>query len=112
MSAPGASRYHVSTTPAPLPFASPARFRLVENDEYVKYGKPPFTTPERGDAYWTPEIITQTWFMAERGKIPNLDVNPIPDYKLIEGWKSGGVISVATSRQSRDVSITFILSTE
>jgi radical SAM superfamily enzyme YgiQ (UPF0313 family) len=34
----------------------------------------------------------------ERGKIPNLDVNPIPDYKLIEGWKSGGVISVATSR--------------
>ena len=70
MSAPGASRYHVSTTPAPLPFASPARFRLVENDEYVKYGKPPFTTPERGDAYWTPEIITQTWYMAERGKIP------------------------------------------
>jgi len=70
MSSPGASRYHVSTTPAPLPFATPARFRLVENDEYVKYGKPPFATPERGDAYWTPEIITQTWYMAERGKIP------------------------------------------
>jgi radical SAM superfamily enzyme YgiQ (UPF0313 family) len=34
----------------------------------------------------------------ERGKIPNLDVNPIPDYNLIEGWKPGGVISVATSR--------------
>lgn len=34
----------------------------------------------------------------ERPKIPNLDVNPIPDYKLIEGWKPGGVISVATSR--------------
>src|SRR5262249_5290285 len=35
---------------------------------------------------------------AERSKIPNLDVNPIPDYRLIEGWKPGGVISVATSR--------------
>jgi radical SAM superfamily enzyme YgiQ (UPF0313 family) len=34
----------------------------------------------------------------ERPKIPNLDVNPIPDYKLIEGWKPGAVISVATSR--------------
>lgn len=70
MTAPAASRYHVSTTPAPLPFAAPARFRLVENDEYVKYGKPPFATPERGDPYWTAEIITQTWYMAERGKIP------------------------------------------
>ena len=35
---------------------------------------------------------------AERPKIPNLDVNPIPDYHLITGWKPGGVISVATSR--------------
>ena len=34
----------------------------------------------------------------ERPKIPNLDVNPIPDYQLITGWKPGGVISVATSR--------------
>jgi hypothetical protein len=34
----------------------------------------------------------------ERPKIANLDVNPIPDYALIEGWKPGGVISVATSR--------------
>ncbi|HXH82848.1 MAG TPA: radical SAM protein [Candidatus Tectomicrobia bacterium] len=34
----------------------------------------------------------------ERPKIANLDVNPIPDYRLIEGWKPGGVISVATSR--------------
>src|SRR6266704_1364957 len=31
-------------------------------------------------------------------KIPNLSVNPIPDYHLITGWKPGGVISVATSR--------------
>ena len=70
MTAPSASRYHVGTAPAPLPFAPPARFNLGENDEYVKYGHAPFTTPGRGDAYWTPEIITQTWFMAERGKIP------------------------------------------
>jgi radical SAM superfamily enzyme YgiQ (UPF0313 family) len=34
----------------------------------------------------------------ERPKIANLDVNPIPDYRLITGWKPGGVISVATSR--------------
>ena len=34
----------------------------------------------------------------ERPKIANLDVNPIPDYQLITGWKPGGVISVATSR--------------
>jgi len=34
----------------------------------------------------------------ERPKIANLDVNPIPDYGLITGWKPGGVISVATSR--------------
>jgi radical SAM superfamily enzyme YgiQ (UPF0313 family) len=34
----------------------------------------------------------------ERPKIPNLDVNPIPDYTLITGWKPGGVISVQTSR--------------
>ncbi len=34
----------------------------------------------------------------ERPKIPNLDVNPIADYALIEGWKPGGVVSIATSR--------------
>ncbi|MGH7263136.1 MAG: B12-binding domain-containing radical SAM protein, partial [Candidatus Rokuibacteriota bacterium] len=34
----------------------------------------------------------------ERAKIPNLDVNPIPDYGLITGWKPGGVASIATSR--------------
>ncbi|MGH7389322.1 MAG: B12-binding domain-containing radical SAM protein [Candidatus Rokuibacteriota bacterium] len=34
----------------------------------------------------------------ERSKIPNLDVNPIPDYQLITGWKPGGVVSIATSR--------------
>jgi radical SAM superfamily enzyme YgiQ (UPF0313 family) len=35
---------------------------------------------------------------SERPKIPNLDVNPIPDYHLISGWKPGGVVSIATSR--------------
>jgi radical SAM superfamily enzyme YgiQ (UPF0313 family) len=34
----------------------------------------------------------------ERPKIANLDVNPIPDYSLITGWKPGGVVSIATSR--------------
>jgi radical SAM superfamily enzyme YgiQ (UPF0313 family) len=34
----------------------------------------------------------------ERPKLANLDVNPIPDYGLITGWKPGGVVSIATSR--------------
>jgi len=34
----------------------------------------------------------------ERPKISNLDVNPIPDYHLITGWKPGSVVSIATSR--------------
>ncbi|MDR7554383.1 MAG: glutamate synthase-related protein [Armatimonadota bacterium] len=64
------ARYHIETRPAPLPYAPPARFRLAEQDEYVKYGHAPFETPAAVDPYWTPEIITQTWYMAERGKIP------------------------------------------
>ena len=34
----------------------------------------------------------------ERPKIPNLDVNPIPDYHLISGWKPGGVIVASPPR--------------
>lgn len=34
----------------------------------------------------------------ERPKIDDLDVNPIADYTLINGWKPGGVVSIATSR--------------
>jgi radical SAM superfamily enzyme YgiQ (UPF0313 family) len=34
----------------------------------------------------------------ERPKIEDLDVTPIPDYSLIEGWKPGGIVSIATSR--------------
>jgi glutamate synthase domain-containing protein 2 len=63
-------RYHIETGPASLPFAPPAQFRFEENDEYVKYGHAPFPGGGRADPYWTPEIITQTWFMAERGRIP------------------------------------------
>ncbi|HLE78238.1 MAG TPA: glutamate synthase-related protein [bacterium] len=70
MTGPVESRYHVSIALATLPFAPPARFHLQDNDEYVKYGHPPFATPGRGDPYWTPEIISQTWYMAEKGKIP------------------------------------------
>ncbi|MDR7522104.1 MAG: glutamate synthase-related protein [Armatimonadota bacterium] len=64
------TRYHIETRAAPTPFAPPARFRLAEQDEYVKYGHAPFETGGTVDPYWTPEIITQTWYMAERGKIP------------------------------------------
>ena len=64
------ARYHIEPRPAPLPYAPPARFRLAEQDEYVKYGHAPFEAPAAVDPYWTPEIITQTWYMAERGKIP------------------------------------------
>jgi radical SAM superfamily enzyme YgiQ (UPF0313 family) len=34
----------------------------------------------------------------ERPKIRDLDVNPIPDFSLIQGWRSGGIVSIATSR--------------
>lgn len=65
------SRYHIETRPAPAPFAYPAKFQLDETDFYVKYGHRVFPgTSQRGDRYWTAEIITQTWFQAETGRIP------------------------------------------
>jgi len=64
------SRYRIGTMPARAPFDPPVRFRLQEDDEYVKYGHPPFAAVGRGDPYWTSEIISQTWFMAETGRIP------------------------------------------
>ena len=70
MKAATGGRYHITTGPAPLPFPAPAQFRFEENDEYVKYGHAPFPHGGQGDPFWTPEIITQTWFMADRGKIP------------------------------------------
>jgi hypothetical protein len=64
-------RFHIKTAPAPAPFSYPARFLKDETDLYVKYGHRVFDgTSERGDLYWTAEIITQTWFQAETGRIP------------------------------------------
>ncbi|MFN2225518.1 MAG: hypothetical protein ACK2UY_04415, partial [Anaerolineae bacterium] len=65
------SRYHIKTAPAPAPFPYPAKFRLGEGDDYVKYGHAPFEQGRRGgDEHWTPEVITQTWYQAETGRIP------------------------------------------
>ncbi len=65
------SRYHIPTEPAPAHFAYPAKFRLGEGDEYVKYGHRALRPGRRGaDPYWTPQIITQTWYQAETGRIP------------------------------------------
>jgi glutamate synthase domain-containing protein 2 len=64
-------RYHIHTHPAPAPFEYPAAFQKDETDFYVKYGHRVFPgTSQRGDRYWTAEIITQTWFQAETGRIP------------------------------------------
>jgi len=65
------TRYHIHTQPAPANFAYPAKFRLGEGDDYVKYGHAPFEQGRRGgDVHWTAEIITQTWYQAETGRIP------------------------------------------
>jgi len=65
------SRYHIPTEPAPALFTYPAKFRLGEGDEYVKYGHRALRPGRRGaDPYWTPQIISQTWYQAETGRIP------------------------------------------
>mgnify|MGYP001389210856 CR=1 FL=1 len=77
-----AAHYHIDTKPAPAGFNYPAKFRLGEGDDYVKYGHAPFEQGRRGgDAHWTPEVITQTWYQAETGRIP------------ISGAGYGGVFS-------------------
>ena len=64
-------RYHIDTQLVPAPFAYPAQFVLTEGETYVKYGHPVFAgTSQRGDPHWTAEIITQTWYQAETGRIP------------------------------------------
>lgn len=64
-------RYHIQTEPAPARFRSPAKFELDETDAYVKYGHRVFAgTTQRGDRHWTAEVLSQTWFMAETGRIP------------------------------------------
>ena len=65
------SRYHIHTHPAPAPFESPTPFQMDETDLYVKYGHRVFPgTSQRGDRYWAAEIISQTWYQAETGRIP------------------------------------------
>jgi glutamate synthase domain-containing protein 2 len=66
------SRYHIETQPAPAPPTGyPAQFHLDEGSVYLKYGHQVFMgSSQRGDAYWTAEIISQTWYQAESGRIP------------------------------------------
>lgn len=66
------SRYHIDTASAPPPAAGyPAPFHFDDESAYVKYGHQVFSgSNQRGDDYWTAEIITQTWYMAETGRIP------------------------------------------
>jgi glutamate synthase domain-containing protein 2 len=65
------SRLYIPTRPAPAPFKYPAAFHFAENGDYVKYGQQVFEgRTTRGDDYWTAEIITQTWYQAETGRIP------------------------------------------
>ena len=66
------SRYTIHAEAASPPFSGyPAKFKLLKEDDYVKYGHSPFAdTSKETDDYWTPEIITQTWYQAETGGIP------------------------------------------
>ena len=36
-------RYHIDTRPAPAAFVYPAKFRLGDGDDYVKYGHAPLS---------------------------------------------------------------------
>jgi radical SAM superfamily enzyme YgiQ (UPF0313 family) len=81
----------------------------LEHADFVVRGEGEFAFQElvdaiqRGDGFEKIQNLSylhggQPVHNPERPKIPNLDVNPIPDYSLITGWKPGGVISIATSR--------------
>src|SRR5439155_20940320 len=81
----------------------------LEHAEFVIRGEGEFAFQElvdaiqRGDGFEKIQNLSyradgRTVNNPERAKIANLDVNPIPDYHLITGWKPGGVIPVATSR--------------
>src|SRR5882724_2196553 len=82
----------------------------MQHADFVVRGEGEFAFQElvdaiqRGDGFDKIQNLTyrtdagQIVSNSERPKIPNLDVNPIPDYTLIEGWKPGGVVSIATSR--------------
>jgi glutamate synthase domain-containing protein 2 len=66
------SRYHIAVNPAPAPQGGyPAQFHLDDGGAYVKYGHQVFMgSSQRGDDHWTAEIISQTWYQAETGRIP------------------------------------------
>jgi glutamate synthase domain-containing protein 2 len=65
-------RYHIEVSPAAAPAGGyPAQFHLDDGGAYVKYGHMVFMgSAQRGDPYWTAEVITQTWYQAETGRIP------------------------------------------
>lgn len=66
------NRYHIDAQPVgPPPGGYPVQFFLDQSDSYVKYGHTVFSgSSQRGDPYWTAEIISQTWYQAETGRIP------------------------------------------
>ena len=66
------NRYHIHTAPAAAPAGGyPAQFHFDDDSAYIKYGHQVFMgSTQRGDPYWTAEIITQTWYQAETGRIP------------------------------------------
>jgi radical SAM superfamily enzyme YgiQ (UPF0313 family) len=82
----------------------------IRHADYVVRGEGEFAFQELVDAIQRGEGVEKIQNLSyrdeagrlhnnpERPKIPNLDVNPIPDYHLITGWKPGGVVSIATSR--------------
>ena len=81
----------------------------LEHADFVVRGEGEFAFQELVDAIQAGEGVERIQNLSyrvdgravhnpERPKIPNLDVNPIADYGLIEGWKPGGVVSIATSR--------------
>ena len=81
----------------------------LEHADFVVRGEGEFAFQELVDAIQAGEgfekvqnlsylVDGQAVHNPERPKIPNLDVNPIADYRLIDGWKPGGVVSIATSR--------------
>lgn len=65
-------RYHIEVAPAPASETGyPAVFHYDDPGSYVKYGHQVFMgSTQRGDPHWTAEVITQTWYQAETGRIP------------------------------------------
>jgi len=65
-------RYHIHTKPAPPPFEYPAPVSDGRDRRVCEIRSPRLSgTAQRGDRYWTAEIITQTWFQAETRAHPD-----------------------------------------